>query len=113
MEEEYMDENGKGKEKPALSNIVDSDAERRGLAAPTLMAAFGAGRAGAIVESASPGRVLVSLPHPEERRCVSIRVTRENPFASEVRCYELVGQPVPQDVIENMERWEREHGGGR
>lgn len=50
-------------------------------------------------------RIIVS-----PRLAIRIQVRMVNVYQDEARAYRLAGLPVPVQVLEDAERWEREHG---
>jgi hypothetical protein len=74
---------------------------------PTRFMAWLAEHTGAEVFSERPGHVVAILPNED---VVEASVTQENVFCAQAEAYRRNGIPVPESVIENIERWDREHG---
>ena len=90
----------------ARPTVVDLSVVREEACVLTDFATFLAERAGADVRVVRPGLIQASLPGG----IVEIRVRMANVFAWEADAYRLAGLPVPAHVLEDIERWEREHG---
>jgi len=90
-------------------SFIQLENVRETLRIPTEVAADLARRAGARVCRVRIGRVEIIVPGSSIR--IQIGVRPKNVFAKEAMAYRLAGLPVPAQVLQDMERWEREHGG--
>ncbi len=87
--------------------VIDLERRREQLALPTLLAATLARGVGATVQSMRPGRVEGRLSSDVG---FSVTVRRVNVFLREKETYEALGLPIPERVLRDIERWERENG---
>jgi hypothetical protein len=90
----------------ARPTVVDLSIVREEACVLTDIAAFLAEQAGADVRVVRPGLIEAVLPGA----VVEVRVRMANVFKWEADAYRLAGLPVPAYVLEDIERWEREHG---
>jgi len=87
--------------------IVDLETVRDDLCAPTWLASQLTEIAGAELLAVRPGHVRAVLPSGES---VVITVRAINIFRGEARAYRRAGLPVPPRVLEDIQRWDCEHG---
>lgn len=90
------------------ASISDLNCIRDDLQTPTYVMAHIAYAAGAQVISIRPGgiefRRSASDPH------FQMVIRQENIFALEALAYRRANLPVPQQVLDDLVRWNREHG---
>ncbi len=89
--------------------VADLVAVRASLEAPTHLAAYLARQMGAEVISERPGRIVSALA---DGTLVQVTIREVNVFRSEAEAYRRIGEPVPERVLRDIERWDREHGIG-
>jgi len=76
-------------------------------AIPTCFMAWLAEQTGAEVFSERPGHIVAILPNDD---VVEVGITQENVFRGQAEAYRLNNIPVPASVMQNIRRWDREHG---
>ena len=81
---------------------------REKLKKPTQLAAELAEMAGGKVVAVRPGQIEVQL---STETGVTVTVRRVNIYRNVAKAYIMYGLKVPQSVLENMERWERDNAG--
>lgn len=89
------------------TNVISLADARDARAIPTRFLAWLAKQTGAEVFSERPGHVVAILPNDD---VVEVSVSQENVFRAQEKAYLLNDMPVPDSVIENIARWDREHG---
>lgn len=89
------------------TNVISLDDARDARAIPTRFMAWLAEQTGAEVFSERPGHVVAILPNDD---VVEVGVSQVNVFLGQAEAYRRNGIPVPESVIENIARWDREHG---
>lgn len=90
-----------------LARVSDLRTARESRAAATSLASWLAKTTGATILSVRPGHVLASLSEDE---AVEVLVKQVNPYRGEAEAYRRDGKAVPRRVLEDIERWDREHG---
>jgi len=89
-----------------LAVVIDLAQTREGLEKPTRVIAWIMHFSGRRVVSQRPG--LVESVKRNERNV--IRIMLANPFEREARLYAEKGEPIPQQVRDDIARWRREYG---
>ncbi len=89
------------------ATVISIADARDARAIPTRFMAWLAKQTGAEVFSERPGHVVAILPNED---VVEVSVTQVNVFRAQADAYRRNDIPVPESVIENIERWDREHG---
>jgi len=87
--------------------VVDLGAVRRCLIAPTWLAERLTEATGAELIAVRPGQIQAILPSGAP---VTITIRATNVFRGEAQAYRRAGMPVPPHVLEDIKRWDREHG---
>lgn len=88
-------------------HVIDLEQRRTRLKLPTLLAVALARGASASVQDVRPGRVEGMLSSDVG---FSVTVRRVNVFRREQEAYQLLGLPVPERVMRDIETWECENG---
>ena len=86
--------------------VIDLERRREQLVLPTLLAAVLARGVGATVQTMRPGRIEGQFSSDVG---FSVTVRRVNIFRREKETYEALDLPVPNHVLQDIERWEREN----
>jgi len=89
------------------ADVVHLDRVRALVEPATALASWMQKALGAEIIETRPGRVIASFP--ERVLKAELTVRKVNPFRSEKIAYERARKPVPQQVLDDLERWEREH----
>jgi hypothetical protein len=93
----------KPKQAPFATNLTLRSEQLR---TPTLVAAMVAQRTGATIRSVRPGRVDLTSCGAN----IQISVRMVNIYRGEAENYRDAGLPVPDYVLKDAKRWDREHG---
>ncbi|MDQ7814178.1 MAG: hypothetical protein RDU25_00005 [Patescibacteria group bacterium] len=86
--------------------VFDLSQIREDVGRPTRLMSWLVRHSGRRVLSQRPGRVEAGAGQARH----TIRVTLANPFEREAVLFHEAGEPVPQHVLEDIKRWQREHG---
>ncbi len=95
------------KEVPYASNFIDLTLVRKHLELPSQLVAALAKIAGQQLVSVRPGRVEST---DGQGTTNTIRVSIENVYSGLARAYVMAGETVPQEVLDKIEKWDRDHG---
>jgi len=98
----------KNKPPDPFLEVIDLATVREKLEKPTQLAVELAELAGGTVIAVRPGQIEVRL---SAETGVTVTVKRVNIYRNAAKAYIMNGLKVPQSVLENMERWERENAG--
>lgn len=89
------------------ANLIDLSMVRHRLSVPTGLLTRLLEMTGTQILSASPGKVRAQTP---DGSVLEVTVKPINVFEREARLYLQKGEPVPERVLADLERWELENG---